>query len=416
MRAFDLVPIRYGRMMASPLAFFRGSAAIMGYDLARTPSSGITVQLCGDAHVGNFGGFTPAGRSVVFDINDFDETLPGPWEWDVKRLAASLEVAARESAIPPAERLKVVRAAPEAYRSAMREFASSRYLDVLHRQFDAHTMGNISSHGRSGKRRERVDSAQDRRKDNERAIEKRTRRVDGKIRLVDVPPLVETLRSLMPADEAALIAGVARENLERYRMGLSDDRRRVLDHYEVRDFARKVVGVGSVGMRTYLVLMTSRDGDDDALVLQLKEASRSVLEPFAGKSAYEQGGRRVVEGQRLMQASSDVLLGWARGPDADGIMRDFYVRQLWDWKVGPDVERANAGALRVLAQACGWTLARAHALTGDRIALAHYLGSDRRFANAIAGFADSYADQNQSDYETLLSAVDRGRIVVRTGV
>jgi uncharacterized protein (DUF2252 family) len=414
-RIGDLLPIRYGRMLSSPLAFFRGGAAIMSWDLARTPVSGFRAQLCGDAHLGNFGGFASTDRTLIFDINDFDETLPGPWEWDVKRLAASLEIAARDSGVTAGRRTKIVRAAAEAYRAAMREFGHIGLLDVWYRRLDVAAVVRAMSGALKPRHRRRLGVAPAGATDNQRVAEKHFEALNGHARFVSTPPLVERLTDLMPKDEADMFEQETRRYLDRYRSSLTDDRRRILDGYELRDVARKVVGVGSVGTRTQIALLVGHD-NAQPLVLQMKEASRSVLEPFAGKSAYAYSGRRVVEGQRLMQASSDVLLGWVHGPGVDGVTRDYYVRQLWDWKVAPDIEAMSASSLRALGQAAGWTLARAHARSGDRVAIAAYLGKGKGFATSIEGFATRYADQNQLDYELLVAAVDRGRIVARPGV
>jgi uncharacterized protein (DUF2252 family) len=397
-RLGDLLPIRYGRMLGSPLAFYRGAAAIMTWDLARTPASGLRAQLCGDAHLGNFAGFASSERTLVFDIDDFDETLPGPWEWDLKRLAASLEVAARENGIAAGKRRKIVRAVAESYRAAMRDFARSGLLEVWCRQLDVRGLaGSIGARLRP-RDVQRVEAT----------------RVNGSPRFVSAPPAVERFDDLMPKDEAAMYEQETRRYLDGYRGSLTDDRRHVLDGYVFKDLAREVVGIGSVGVRTNIVLMADRE-KAEPLVLQIKEASRSFLEPFAGRSAYAHSGRRVVEGQRLMQASSDILLGWVRGPGVDGITRDYHVRQLVE-KVAPRLEAMTPRGLRVLGQAAGWTLARAHARSGDRVAIAAYLGQGQGFANAIQEFGVAYADQNQRDFEQFVAAVDRGRIIARPGV
>jgi uncharacterized protein (DUF2252 family) len=410
----DLLPTRYGRMLTSPLAFYRGAAAVMASDLAGTPVSGIQAQLCGDAHAGNFGGFAPAEHGLVFDINDFDETLPGPWEWDVKRLAASLEIAARQNGAPLRKRNEIVRSAAATYQAALREFSREGYLEVWYGELDLPDVGRDWRRPLESRDGKGLEPARATARDNQRAAEKHVRRRDGRLLLASTPPLVRRFDDLMPADEAQLFVEEVHGYLEAYRKSLSDERRHIFDAFEYRDMARKVVGVGGVGVRTDIVLFADRE-NAEPLVLQLKEASRSVLEPYLGKSEYPHSGRRIVEGQRLIQASDDVLLGWARGPGVDGIERDFYVRQLWDWKVAPDIEGMKPAALRVLGEACAWTLARAHALSGDRAAIAAYLGRGGAFAEAIERFAAAYADQNRRDYEALLAAVDRGRIIALRG-
>ena len=414
-RVGDLLPIRYGRMLESPLAFYRGAALIMTSDLAGTPVSGFTAQLCGDANLENFGGFTSAEGTVVFDINDFDETLPGPWEWDLKRLAASVEIAGRQNQVAPAKRRGAVWAVAEAYRSAMREFAASEFLDVWYRQLDAQSLASRwrGELRRDGRRRR--DESYAIASDNQRALERDTRVVNGEVRLVSNPPRVQRYEDLMPADEAAMLVKEVERYLDAYRSSLTDERRHILDRFVFQDLARTVVGVGSVGTRTNIALLLGKD-NAERLVLQVKEAGRSVLESFLGKSSYSHGARRVVEGQRLMQASPDVFLGWVRGPGMDGIVRSLYVRQLWDWKVSPEIRLLNPRALRVLAEACAWTLARAHARSSDRIGIASYLGTRMTFARAIEHFATAYADQNEQDYMALITAVGNGRIVARPGV
>ena len=414
-RVWDLLPIRYGRMLLSPFSFYRGAAAVMSSDLARSDDSGLRVQLCGDAHVANFGGFASAERALVFDINDFDETVPGPWEWDLKRLVASLEIAGRQNGFSTAKRERIVRAAAGAYRSAMRDFARLPFLEVWYQQLNVRgilSRWRSSLDARSGRR---LATAHRRGKDNQRAIERLTHTVDNELRFVSTPPLVQRLDDLMPADEAAMFKRETNGYLDAYRASLSNDRRAVLDRFIVGDIARKVVGIGSVGTRTNIALLLGQ-APNEHLVLQIKEAQRSVLEPFAGRSEYEHSGRRVVEGQRLMQASADILLGWARGPGIDGVVRDYYIRQMWDSKISPDIDRMSSRVLRTMGKACAWTLARAHARSGDRVAISTYLGKGRAFADAISRFAVAYADQNERDYKALVAAVDQGRIVARRGV
>ncbi|TMB43179.1 MAG: DUF2252 domain-containing protein [Chloroflexi bacterium] len=415
-RVPELVPIRYGRMLTSPFAFYRGAAAIMASDLAGTPDSGLRAQLCGDAHVSNFGGFASAERNLVFDINDFDETLPGPWEWDLKRLAASLEIAGRDYGLSKKKRRKIVRSVVNEYQSAMHDFAGHGHLEVWYEQLDLERIQQRWSQQLSGVRRRTLASAPARAKDNQRALEKLTRReVDGKIRFAGTPPLVERTSDLVAERQAQRLDREMQRYLDAYSESLTDDRRAILGRFTYSDLARKVVGVGSVGTRTNIVLMVGRD-DTDPLVLQVKEANESVLEPYLGRSTYRQHGRRVVEGQRLIQASQDVFLGWVRGRGIDGLIHDYYVRQLWDWKVSPELEGMKPGDFRALGQACGWTLARAHARTGDRVAISGYLDGGRGFSDAIDEFALAYADQNERDHMALLEAVERGRITARAGI
>jgi uncharacterized protein (DUF2252 family) len=415
-RVPELVPIRYGRMLTSPFAFYRGGAAIMASDLAGTPDSGLRAQLCGDAHVSNFGGFASAERTLVFDISDFDETLPGPWEWDLKRLAASLEIAGREYGVSRRKRRKLVRSAVDQYQSAVHEFASRGHLEVWYQQLDVEGLRQRWGARLSKRADTNLASAPTRAKDNQRALEKLTRRqAGGKIRFAGTPPLVERMVDLMAKRQAERLEKEMQGYLQAYGESLSDDRRAILGRFTYADLARKVVGVGSVGTRTNIVLMLGRD-HSDPLVLQVKEANESVLEPYVGRSVYRQHGRRVVEGQRLIQASQDPLLGWVRGRGIDGAMHDYYVRQLWDWKVSPEPANMKPGDLRVLGQACAWTLARAHARTGDRIAISGYLDGARAFSDAINEFARAYADQNERDYAALVSATRSGRITAQTGV
>jgi uncharacterized protein (DUF2252 family) len=415
-RVPELVPIRYGRMLTSPFAFYRGAAAIMARDLAGTPDSGFRAQLCGDAHVSNFGGFASAERTLVFDINDFDETLPGPWEWDLKRLAASLEIAGREYGLSNEKRRKLVRAAADEYQSAIDEFAGHGHLEVWYAQLDLGRIVQRWGEGLSGVRRRNLAKAPDRAKDNQRAFEKLTRReAGGKIRFAGAPPLVERTADLVAGPQARRVEKEMLGYVQAYSESLSDDLRALLGRYTYGDLARKVVGVGSVGTRTNIVLMLGRD-DADPLILQVKEANESVLEPYVGRSVYSHPGRRVVEGQRLIQASRDILLGWVSGRGIDGVAHDYYVRQLWDWKISPEIEGMQSRDLRTLGQACAWTLARAHARSGDRVAISGYLDRGQAFSDAIDHFAIVYADQNQRDYAALVDAVEKRRITARTGI
>ena len=410
----DMLPVRFGRMLTSPFAFYQGAAAIMAADLATTPSTGFRAQVCGDAHVANFGAFVSSEHTLVFELNDFDETLPGSWEWDVKRLATSLEIAGRQGGLSDQKRRTVVRAAAGAYQSAMREFAESAYLDVWYARPDMREIERWWRHESRFRTRPRLESPAARVRDNQRAFEKLTETRHGEVRFRSTPPIVLRVDELMPAEEAALFAGAMRANLRVYADSLSDDTRRVLDQFAYRDLARKVVGIGSVGLRTNVVLLIGR-GTSERLVLQVKEAGPSVLEPYMGRSAYGHHGRRVVEGQRLMQGSSDILLGWVSGAGMDGIVRHYYIRQLWDWKIAPEIESMTAADLRALGRLCAWTLARAHARTASRIAIAAYLGGSDRFASAIDEFSVAYGDQNQRDFESLSAAAERGRIIAQAG-
>ena len=416
-RVPELVPIRYGRMLESPFAFYRGAADVMAADLARTPHSGFRVQLCGDAHLSNFGAFASPERELVFDINDFDETLPGPWEWDVKRLGASLVVAARERGFRRRDRRGIVRATVRRYREAMRDFAQMPNLDVWYARADVGAvLSEVRSH-LSAKELRKVERnvAKARSKDSLRALSKLTQVVDGEARIVSDPPIIVPVGELLADVEAERLAERMRELLRGYRDSLPPDRRRLLEGYRFVDMARKVVGVGSVGTRVWVVLMSGRD-EGDPLFLQCKEAGPSALEGFTDDSEFDNHGERVVHGQRLMQTSSDILLGWLATTGIDGKPRDFYVRQLWDWKQSADVDSMGPQALHVYGGLCAWTLARAHARSGDRIAIAAYLGKGDIFDRAIAEFAELYADQNEADYGALIEASRRGRIEVAAGL
>ncbi len=415
-RAPELVPIRYGRMLVSAFAFYRGAAAIMAADLADTPRSGLEVQLCGDAHLENFGAFAAPDRMLVFDVNDFDETLPGPWEWDVKRLAASFEVAGRERGFDQAQRSAVVIAAAAGYRQAMRGFAQERTLDVWYQRLDVTSLlqrwqGEAKKHEIKAFER---NVAKARTKDSMRAFSKLTHDVDGEPRIVSDPPVIVPLEELF-ADRAEEAEDRVRAVLDRYGQTLADDRRRLLERFRYVHAARKVVGVGSVGTRAFVALLVGRD-DRDPLLLQAKEAEASVLEPFTEASDYEHHGQRVVEGQRMMQAGSDIFLGWLTAEGPDGHLRDFYVRQLWDQKGSARVDVMSPKEMIAYGQICGSTLARAHARSGDRIAIAAYLGRGDTFDRAMADFAEVYADQNQRDYEALKDAVKDGRVTAHEGI
>lgn len=411
-RVGQLVPLRYARMLVSPFAFYRGAAAVMAADLASTPRSGFEVQLCGDAHLSNFGAYASPDRELVFDVNDFDETLPGPWEWDAMRLAASFAVAGRENGFKRREREAIVAAGVAEYREAMRRLAELGNLEVWYTKMDVPTVAERWGAAAGEKEREafRRNLAKTQAKDRMRALSKLTREVDGELRIVSEPPLVVPLDELTDQTKEEIEAGVL-EILASYRTTLPEDRRVLLDGYRFVDAALKVVGVGSVGTRAWIVLLLGRDGGDP-LFLQVKEAQRSVLEPYAAPSAFENQGERVVQGQRLVQAASDILLGWVKATGIDGQQRDFYVRQLWDMKGSAKVERMDPVALTAYAQICGTTLAHAHARSGDRIAIAAYLGKGDTFDKAMATFSETYADQNERDYAALRAAADDGRIEV----
>jgi uncharacterized protein (DUF2252 family) len=417
-RVPELVPIRYGRMAVSPFTFYRGAAALMAADLPGTPVSGITVQLCGDAHLSNFGFFASPERRLVFDINDFDETLPGPWEWDVKRLATSVEIAARDRGFDPADRKAAVLAVGRSYRRAMQDFAGLTNLEVWYTHSDVSELrARYAGELRRG-RRKRLDRsiAKARTHDNLGALNRFTAIVDGAPRFTADPPVVMPVRDLLPdvADRADLEAELFRL-LRGYYATLPAERRVLFDQYRAVDMARKVVGVGSVGTRCWMILMLGRD-EHDALLLQAKEAGRSVLEDHLGRAAHDNHGERVVTGQRIMQAASDIFLGWHRLTGIDGVERDFYFRQLRDWKGSFEVEEMIAEGLRSYADLCGWTLARAHARTGDRVAIASYLGSSAAFDKALVHFAAVYADQNERDHQALLDAIAQGRVQAVAGV
>ena len=415
-RVPELVPIRHARMMVSPFTFYRGAALIMAADLARTADSGITVQICGDAHLSNFGVFGTPERKLAFDINDFDETLPGPWEWDLKRLAASFEIAGRSRGFNAAERRETTVVAVRGYRERMHRAAESRVLDAWYDRLDADTLAEwvraerLAGHAEK-EQVKRTDSiiAKAKTRDSMKAFSKLVRVVDGKLRITGDPPLIVPVEDLAPVglthadDEEAM-----RELLRDYRTTLPLARH-PLDEFAYLHMARKVVGVGSVGTRAWIVLLRGRD-DEDPLLLQAKEAQASVLERFLGASAFDHHGERVVRGQRVMQAASDLFLGWQRARGGDGVERDFYLRQLHDWKGSFDVETAVPSGAKLYAKVCGETLARAHARSGDRVAIAGYLGESDRFDQAIADFAVAYADQNERDHRAFVAAVESGRL------
>jgi uncharacterized protein (DUF2252 family) len=409
-RVPELVPIRYGRMAASPFAFYRGAAAVMSADLETTPDSGLRVQACGDAHLSNFGAFAAPDRRLVFDLNDFDESLPGPWEWDVKRLAASFAVATRESGFKRKQREAVLLRVVSSYREAMRSFAAMGNLEVWYARFDVdRALDEVEHDDPAEVERVRKGVAKARNKDSLRALERLTETVDGDLRFRSEPPLLVRGEDLLPSGDGRDVATVLADVLSAYRETLPADRQHLLDGYEFRQIARKVVGVGSVGTRAWVVMLTGAD-DSDPLFLQAKQAEASVLEPYAGASRYRNHGRRVVEGQRLMQAASDIFLGWCRATGLDGRERDFYVRQLWDWKRSAEVERLSPSGFGIYARMCGWTLARAHARSGDRVAIATYLGGGDSFDRAIAAFSEAYAECNERDHEALVAAIDADQV------
>jgi uncharacterized protein (DUF2252 family) len=416
-RVPELLPIRYARMASSAFAFYRGAALPMASDLASTPRSGLTVQLCGDAHLSNFGLFGSPERHVVFDINDFDETLPGPWEWDIKRLATSVEIAGRANGYPSKVRRASVLATVAAYRRSMRDFARMDPLDVWYShanmdQIDALTGGSLSARQRKNIGRT-VSKAQT--KDNLGALGRFATVQDGTPRLTAEPPLVVPIRDLWAGTaEATELAAALRRMLNDYRDTLEPERRVLLDRYRLVDMARKVVGVGSVGTRSWMLLLI--DDDLHPLFLQAKEAGPSALEKFVGASEYENGGQRVVIGQRLMQAVSDIFLGWIRVTGTDDVRRDFYLRQLRDWKGSVEVEAMRPEGIGPYGELCGWTLARAHARSGDPVAVAAYLGGSPSFDEAVHSFAASYADQNERDHQSLLDAIASGRITAEAGI
>jgi uncharacterized protein (DUF2252 family) len=438
----DLVPVRHSRMLVSPFTFYRGAAKIMAADLHDTPTAGLDVQLCGDAHLSNFGVFASPERKLLFDLNDFDETLPGPFEYDVKRMAASFTIAARNNGFSKADANSSTTAAVTAYREAMAEFAQMRTLDIWYAHLDEDTLmkavrgaaAGIAAEAEIAKKKSkkvRLEAKQQeklaktaakqaektreraRTRDSLQALSKLGEFVDGRYRIVSQPPLIVPARDLagtygMAADE---VVPAIHNQLRAYRATLQDDRRRLLERFEIVDAARKVVGVGSVGTRAFIVLLQGRDAQDP-LFLQVKEATASVLEAYLPKSRYRQHGERVVQGQRMMQAASDIFLGWTKGLDEN---RHFYWRQLRDMKGSAAVETMTPLGLAFYARTCGWTLARAHARSGDPIAIAEYLGDSDEFDQAIADFSKRYAEQNEQDYQAFADAVRSGRLEAHEG-
>jgi uncharacterized protein (DUF2252 family) len=405
-RVPELVPVRHGRMLVSAFTFYRGAALPMAADLASTPASGLRVQLCGDAHLSNFGAFASPERRLVFDVNDFDETLPGPFEWDVKRLAASFAVAGRDSGFSARDRRKIVLAAAASYRTAMREFAAQPLLEVWYAHMNIEeAIGEFRSQVKA-KRLKAFEKlmAKAHTRDSTQVLSKLTTVTDGRRRIISQPPTIVPVEEVFSDVQADAIYEQIRSVLGKYRRSLQSDRRHLLGQFTLVQVARKVVGVGSVGTRAWIVLMDAGDGAEP-LFLQAKEAQPSVLADYCGRSQYNNQGERVVAGQHLQQAQSDIFLGWTRITGPEGNDRDFYVRQLRDWKFSVPIELMLPPGLTVYARLCGWTLARAHARSGDRIALAAYLGGSARFDEAIADFAETYADQNERDYAALQAAV-----------
>ena len=416
-RVPELVPLRYGRMLVSPFTFYRGAAYVMAADLAGLPRTDLDTQLCGDAHLSNFGTFAAPDRSLIFDVNDFDETLPGPFEWDLKRLVASFAIAGRDLGFAKKPRAVVNREVGRSYREAMRGHAAEHNLDTWYSrvQIEEILAGAAEVGTKEQLRRAEKNIAKARSKDRLRAFGKLTEEVDGEPRIRSDPPVVVPIHELFDAEHHRAVDEALHAAIRSYRATLTGDRRKLLERFRYVDAARKVVGVGSVGTRAWIMLLLGRD-NADPLFLQFKEAEASVLEPFLGSSKYRQHGQRVVEGQRLMQAAGDVMLGWVRTSDVDGVERDYYVRQLWDAKGSALIETMNPTALAYYAGVCGRTLARAHARAGDSVAIGAYLGRGDRFDRALAAFAEAYADQNERDYEAVVEAAGSGRITIETGV
>ncbi|WP_149182550.1 DUF2252 domain-containing protein [Streptomyces sp. TRM49041] len=413
LRLPELVPLRYGRMLETPFRFYRGAAAVMAGDLAALPSTGLTVQLCGDAHLLNFRLLASPERHLVFDINDFDETLPGPFEWDVKRLATSFVTAARANGFSVKDQNRAVRACLAAYRERIRALAGMRTLDVWYAQDDTDRLREVlsSSWDREARRRSRRATARARSRTHLEAYAKLTGVTAEGRRIVPDPPLVTPLRDLRAASADGRQEEELRHIVDQYARSMSSERRFLLGRYRLVDVARKVVGVGSVGTRCWVLLLLGRD-DNDPLLLQAKEAQESVLAPHTGAEPYDNQGRRVVEGQRLIQTTSDIFLGWTHVVGLDGLGRDFYVRQLWDWKGIARPDTMDPGLLATFGRLCGASLARAHARSGDPVAIGAYLGGGDNFDRALVGFAQSYADQNERDFEALAAAARSGRVAV----
>jgi uncharacterized protein (DUF2252 family) len=409
----ELVPIRYGRMLASPFTFYRGAALIMAADLAPTPRTGFIVQCCGDAHLSNFGLYASPERRLVFDINDFDETLPGPWEWDVKRLAVSMLICSRSNGFTVKQQERVVLETVAAYRTWMARFAGMRNLEVWYTRFEIEKLMPQLRSQVGGKMRKRLDKAVAKafHRDHVQAFSKLSRTVDGERRIVSDPPLIIRLEDFPDSEERDRLKADGERLLVEYSLTLPHERRILLNQFQLVDSARKVVGVGSVGTAAWVALLLGRD-TRDPLFLQIKEAQRSVLEEFVGASEFENGGERVVAGQRIMQASSDIFLGWLHIPESVfGQERDYYVRQLHDWKGSIAVETMDPRALSLYGQLCSATLAHAHARSGDRIAIASYLGRSAVFDRAVLAFSKAYAEQNERDFAALEIAAETGRLL-----
>jgi len=423
----DLVPVRHGRMLVSPFTFYRGAAKIMAADLADTPTAGLDAQLCGDAHLSNFGVFASPERRLLFDLNDFDETLPGPFEYDVKRMAASFTIAARNNGFAKADTRAAALASVAAYREAMTGFAQMGTMDIWYAHLaEDELMAAVRSAAKAPKAKKEAKAAKRARKTAQKNVQKAHTRdslqalsklgevVSGRYRIVSQPPIVVPARDLQAAyglspEETERVIG---EQFRTYRATLQHDRRHLLERFEVVDMARKVVGVGSVGTRAFIVLLQGRD-QHDPMFLQVKEATASVLEDHLPKSRYKQHGERVVHGQRMMQAASDIYLGWTKGMDVN---RHFYWRQLRDMKGSAEVELMSPLGLTFYARTCGWTLARAHARSGDPIAIAEYLGESDQFDRSITDFSRRYADQNERDYQSFTEAIRSGRLEALEGV
>ena len=422
-RVPELVPIRHGRMLVSPFTFYRGAALVMAADLHSTPTSGLRSQLCGDAHLSNFGAYASPERRLVFDINDFDETLPGPFEWDVKRLAASLFIAGRDNGFSKKQCRNITLTATGSYRTAMRAFATQPILDVWYARLDiqdafAEFKATLSA---STRKKSKADlkaaesmNAKARTRDAMQAIGKLTTMANGRQRIVSDPPLIVPIDELPGFDRDKLFSQLD-DLVAAYRGTLQSDRRHLLNHVALTDVAHKVVGVGSVGLRAWILLLEG-GLKAEALLLQAKQAEVSALAAYAGQSEYVNQGERVVAGQRLMQATSDMCLGWVRAESPDGGNEDYYLRQLRDWKMSAEIETMRPQSMDIYARLCGWTLARAHARSGDRIAIAAYLGNSTKFDNAIADFANTYTAQNEKDHAALASAVATGSVEAQPGV
>jgi uncharacterized protein (DUF2252 family) len=414
-RVPELVPIRYGRMLVSPFTFYRGAAYLMASDLASTPRTGLSVQLCGDAHLSNFGVFAAPDRRLIFSVNDFDETLPGPFEWDVKRLVASFAVAGRDRGFATKQRKLINLATARSYRETILEMASMKKLEVWYARMDIEQIeAQVRANLKPGEvKRFEQNVAKARSKDSMKAFNKLVQVVEGRPQLVGDPPLIVPIEDVFSELQYHQVDEAIHNLLRSYRRTLQGDHRHLLEGFRYAHAARKVVGVGSVGTRAWIVLMLG-DDDSDPLFLQAKEAQASVLEPFLGKSRYRNHGQRVVEGQRLMQSASDIMLGWIRSNGIDGVTRDYYIRQLWDGKGSAIVEAMKPAAMTAYAGLCGWTLARAHARSGDAAAIASYLGTGDGFDRAMARFAETYADQNERDYAALKQAVDSRKVLAES--